>query len=311
MKEKILNILTTSGKDNIISGVYISSLLGISRVAVWKHLKKLKQEGYDIKSSSRGYQLRNSNDLLFPFCFKNQGSTIHYFPRIPSTMDIAKKMARNNKTPHLTVVIAEEQTKGRGRLKRIWNSSKGGLWFSIILRPNLPPPFSFKVNFAASISLVRTLNKLFKINATVKWPNDILLNEKKLAGLLSEMETKGDMISFVNIGIGLNVNNFPEKHEPNAVSIRTFIGKKVLRKKILSCFLNDFEKQLKGIYHKNIIKIWKKYTSTIGRKVKIETYGEISEGVATDVDDTGSLILKQKNGITKKIIYGDCFYKKI
>ena len=230
MKQKILNILSASTKD-IVSGVYISSLLGISRVAVWKHLKKLKQEGYDIKSSPMGYQLNNSNDLLFPFCFKKRRTMIHYFPRVSSTMDIAKKMAKNNKTPNLTVVIAEKQTRGRGRLKRIWNSSMGGLWFSIILRPNLPPPFSFKVNFAASISLVRTLNKLFKINATVKWPNDILVNEKKLAGLLSEMETKGDMISFVNIGIGLNVNNFPEKDEPNAVSVRTIIGKKVIRKK--------------------------------------------------------------------------------
>ncbi|MEA1966751.1 MAG: biotin--[acetyl-CoA-carboxylase] ligase, partial [Thermodesulfobacteriota bacterium] len=247
MREKILNILNTNA-GHIVSGVEISNQIGISRVAVWKHLKKLKQEGYDINSSSKGYRLADSENLLYPFCFKNREKKIHFFHTTSSTMDSARKIAKNN-GDHLSVVIAENQTKGRGRLNRTWFSSPGGLWFTIILKPDLPPPLSFKVNFAASLSLVRTLNRLFKIDASVKWPNDILVKGKKLAGLLSEMETKGDMISFVNIGIGLNVNNSPKKNEPKAISIKDITGKKVSRKKILSSFLDEFESKLLNIHY--------------------------------------------------------------
>jgi len=308
MKEKILKCLAISG-DKVISGVKISSELGISRVAVWKHIKKLNQEGYDIISSSKGYRLKSPHDLLTPFCFDNQKYNIFFFPKLSSTMDTARKMAKNN-AGNLSVIIAEEQTEARGRLNRKWLSSKGGLWFTIILKPDLPPALSFKVNFAASLCLARTLIKLFKIDARVKWPNDILVNGKKLAGILSEMETKGDMISFVNIGIGLNVNNSPEKSEPDAVSIKNILQKEVSRKEILLSFLDNFESALVGIHYKNIIDEWKKYTSTIGRKVTIETFGRISNGTAIDVDNSGALILRQKDGTQKRIIYGDCFHKR-
>ncbi len=309
MKEEILKRLALAGK-NITSGVQLSSELGISRVAVWKNIKKLNQEGYDIISSSKGYRLKNSSDLLAPFCFDGQKYDIHFFPRLSSTMDTAKKMAEHN-AKHLSVVIAEEQTNGRGRLNRAWLSSKGGLWLTIILKPDLPPALSFKVNFAASLCLVKTLTKLFKIDASVKWPNDIIANGKKLAGLLSEMETRGDMISFVNIGIGLNVNNSPKKDEPNAISIRNILHRKVLRKKILSSFLESFELKLYEIYEEdnnNIIDQWKRCTSTIGRQVSIETFGRIYRGTAIDIDESGALILRQKDGTKKRIIYGDCFH---
>ncbi len=313
MKEKILKRLFISG-DKVISGVQISIELGMSRVAVWKHIKKLIEEGYKITSSSKGYKLINPDDLLAPFCFDNEKYHIHFFPKVSSTMDTAREMARNN-AQHLTIVVAEEQTKGRGRLNRQWLSSRGGLWFTIILKPDLPPVLSFRVNFAASLCLAKTLRKLFKINASVKWPNDILVNGKKLAGLLSEMETKADMISFVNIGIGLNVNNCPEKKEPNAVSIKNILNKKVSRREILITFLDEFKSELSKIYDRDpngknidIIDKWKKYTSTIGRQVTIETSESTSNGLAVDVDSSGALILQQDNGIKKKIIYGDCFY---
>ncbi len=314
MKEKILKRLFISGSE-VISGVQISSELGISRVAVWKHIKKLIEEGYEIISSSKGYKLRNPDDLLAPFCFDNDKYHIHFFPKISSTMDTAREIARNN-ARHLTVVVAEEQTKGRGRLNRTWLSSKGGLWFTIILKPDLPPLLSFRVNFAASLCLAKTLIKLFKINASVKWPNDILVNGKKLAGLLSELETKADMISFVNIGIGLNVNNSPEKKEPNAVSIKNILNREVSRREILITFLDEFKSELSGIYNENphgknkdIIDRWKNYTSTIGKQVTIETSESTSHGLAVDVDSSGALILQQDNGIQKKIIYGDCFHR--
>ena len=230
-------------------------------------------------------------------------------------MDTAKELARKN-TKHFTVVVADEQTNGRGRLNRKWLSSKGGLWFTVILKPQLPPALSFRVNFAASLCLTKTLRKLFSIDANVKWPNDILVNGKKLAGLLSEMETKSDMISFVNLGIGLNVNNSPERDEPNAVSIKNLIGKKVPRRNLLTAFLEEFALEIPRIYDKNIrqgelsvIDRWKKYTSTIGKQVNIETSDSVFSGVAVDVDESGALIIRQKNGMEKRIIYGDCFHR--
>ena len=305
MKENILKLLG-NGNTEFISGIEISSHLGISRVAVWKHIKKLIKEGYEIDSSPRGYRLKTCRDLL-SFRQEMGQEAVRFFPVVDSTMDRARTLAKEG-APHFTIVIAEQQNRGRGRLNRSWLSQKGGLWFTIILKPDLPCQLGFKVNFAASLCLARTLNKLFQINATVKWPNDILVENKKLVGLLSEMETRGDMISFLNVGIGINVNNQPEIQEPNGVSIRTLMGHEVSRKIILSTFLNDFKAMVENILEENIIDLWKKHTSTIGKRVKIRTITEEYEGVALDVDETGTLILLQDDNTTRRVIYGDCFH---
>lgn len=167
---------------------------------------------------------------------------------------------------------------------------------------------SYMYNFAASLCLSRTLNRLFDLDVKVKWPNDLLLNGQKLAGLLSEMETKGDMAEFINIGIGLNVNNEPREYEANAVSIKDILKKEVSRRLILETFLSDFEDQIQTPDAKTIIGLWKNQTSTIGSRVRIETFGETVEGLALDVDETGALIIRDKTGETKTIIYGDCFH---
>ncbi len=307
MKDRILAHLAR-GDDEFVSGVEMSNALGISRVAVWKHIKTLVNEGYDIESSPRGYGLTTCRDLV-RFSLEQTNENIRFYPTMDSTMDRARHLARKG-VPHFTVVVAERQTKGRGRLNRAWLSQKGGLWFTIILRPDLPPQLSFKVNFAASLCLARTLNQLFDINARVKWPNDILVNNQKLVGLLSEMETRGDMISFVNVGIGINVNNQPETEQPNAVSISTLAGQKVSRTDILSAFLHRFQRTLDTILEQNIIELWKEQTATIGRQVRIETLNEQFQGLALDVDDTGALILMNEDQTTRRVIYGDCFYQE-
>lgn len=307
MKNEILKILFLA-KEETVSGVRLSEMLNISRVAVWKHISSLKEAGFGVESRPRGYVLLNPDDLLLPFCFKaGFQNRIFHFQELESTMDQAKVLARTQ-APHLSVVIAENQTTGRGRLLRKWFSSKGGLWFTLILKPQLPPVLSYIYNFAASLCLSRTLNRLWDLDVKVKWPNDLLLNGQKLAGLLSEMETKGDMAEFINIGIGLNVNNEPREYETNAVSIKDILKKEVSRRLILETFLSDFEDQIQTLDAKTIIGLWKKQTSTIGSRVRIETFGEIVEGLALDVDETGALIIRDKTGETKKIIYGDCFH---
>jgi len=307
IKEEILKILYAA-KGQTISGVSLSSTLNVSRVAIWKHIKSLKETGFDVESQPKGYVLLNHDDLLMPFCFKEElQRNIFHFQELESTMDKAKFLAKNE-APHLSVVIAENQTMGRGRLNRKWFSSKGGLWFTLILKPVTPPPLAYIYNFAASLSLSKSLRQLFDVSVSVKWPNDILLNNRKLVGLLSEMETRGDMVEFLNIGIGINVNNQPQKYEPKAIALKDVLHKNVSRRLILETFLNDFKNQIQAIECRQIIALWKEQSSTIGRQVRIETLGDIYEGLAIDVDETGALIIRDKIGETKKIIYGDCFY---
>jgi BirA family biotin operon repressor/biotin-[acetyl-CoA-carboxylase] ligase len=307
IKDEILKILFLA-KGETVSGVRLSQTLNISRVAVWKHISSLKETGFEVESRPRGYALPNPDDLLLPFCF-NPGfqDRIFHFQELESTMDQAKLLAKSL-APHLSVVIAENQTTGRGRLLRKWFSSRGGLWFTLILKPQIPPVLSYIYNFAASLCLSRTLNRLLDLDVKVKWPNDLLLNGQKLAGLLSEMETKGDMAEFLNIGIGLNVNNEPRQYESKAVSIKDVLHRAVSRRFILEAFLSDFEDQIQTLDPKTVIGLWKKQTSTIGSPVRIETFGKIVEGLALDVDETGALILRDKSGEIQKIIYGDCFH---
>ncbi len=307
IKEEILKTLYLA-KGETVSGVKLSDVLNISRVAVWKHIKVLKGSGVDVESRPKGYGLLNHDDLLLPFCFKKEfQNKIFHFQELETTMDKAKFLAKND-APHLSVVIAENQTTGRGRLNRKWFSSKGGLWFTLILKPNTPPPLAYIYNFAASLSLSRSLKGLFDVNVSVKWPNDLLLDGKKLAGLLSEMETRGDMVEFINIGIGINVNNQPQKNEPKAISLKDVLHKSVSRRLILETFLHDFTNQIQKIDYPRIMGQWKEQTSTIGSPVRIETLTDFHEGLAVDVDETGALIIEDKTGETKKIIYGDCFH---
>jgi BirA family biotin operon repressor/biotin-[acetyl-CoA-carboxylase] ligase len=306
MKAKILNIL--KAEKEVVSGENLSDRLGISRVSVWKHIKKLQEVGYNIETTPKGYIFVSAPDVLYPWEFGDRASKIHYFDAVDSTMDIAKDLARNQ-CPHFTVVIAGRQKKGRGRLKRTWLSVEGGLYFTIVVRPEIPPAFSSRVNFAASMILAQTLRSLFKINAAVKWPNDILVDGKKVAGILSEMDAETDRVNFINIGMGINVNNDPTPYEPMASSLKKILGKAVVRKELLTAFLDRFEHAINDADLVNVVSEWKKYTETLNRQVKIVTTRDVAKGLAVDVDDDGALILKSADGSLKRIIYGDCFHE--
>jgi BirA family biotin operon repressor/biotin-[acetyl-CoA-carboxylase] ligase len=306
MKGQILKILRA--ERAAVSGEMLSSQLGVSRVSIWKHIKKLQEFGYDIKATSKGYRLISAPDVTYPWEFANRESKTHYFDEVTSTMDIARDLARKD-CPHFTVVIAGCQKKGRGRLKRVWLSSEGGLYFTVVLRPQIPPVLSSRVNFAASMIMARTLRRMFKIDARVKWPNDILVDDRKLSGMLSEMEAEADMITFINIGMGINVNNDPTSNEPMAISIKEILGKEIPRKQLLSEFLDEFENRLNNASLDNVISEWKRYTVNLNRRVRIVTTRDVSEGLAMDVDENGALVLKLADGSFKKVIYGDCFHE--
>jgi len=306
MKGQILSKLRA--ESAVVSGEALSKRLGVSRVSIWKHIQKLREFGYAIDSTPKGYQLARDPDTLFPWEFPNRESNVHYFEKVSSTMDVARDMARND-CAEFTVVIAGEQSKGRGRLKRVWLSAPGGLYFTIVLRPPIPPVFSARVSFAAAMVLARTLRRMFAIEAAVKWPNDILVNDRKIVGMLSEMEAEADRVTFVNIGLGINVNNDPTSQEPMASSLKKILGRKISRKKLLTEYLDELENYMSSATLESAISEWKRYTQTLNRRVRIVTAREVFEGLAVDVDENGALELQLDDGSMQKVIYGDCFHQ--
>ncbi len=307
MKTKILEILK-QGTD-VTSGEELSSRLGVSRVTIWKHIKALQELGYDIHSGPKGYNYIAENDFLYPWEFKERQALIHHHKSLSSTMDIARDLARKGAADQ-SVVIAETQKKGRGRMERQWFSRKGGLYFTLILRPQLPAVAGFLMNFVSATSLVESIREFTGIDAMVKWPNDVLVGNQKLSGMISEMEAEADMVTFVNIGIGLNVNNDPSKDEKSATSLAKLLGHKIDRRPLLELFLDKLSNALEDINPETVVRDWKRYTMTIGKDVEIVTQKETTRGKAIDVDDTGALLLELADGTIKKVIYGDCFHRQ-
>jgi len=307
MKGQILDILRSN--KNVVSGEQISKKLGVSRVSVWKHLQKLRESGYDIAATPKGYRLESEPDLLFPWEFPGREQNIHYFEEVTSTMDIARDLARKG-CPDFTIVVAGSQKKGRGRLKRNWLSAGGGLYFTMVLRPEIPPGLTPRISFSASLIMVRTLREMFGINAMVKWPNDILVDNRKVSGMLSEMEAEADRVSFVNVGVGVNVNNDPVPEVQTASSLKRILGREISRKRILIRFLDEFENEVKAASFGNVISEWKRYTVTLNQKVRIVTTRDVTKGIARDVDEDGALILELEDGSIKRVLFGDCFHRE-
>jgi BirA family transcriptional regulator, biotin operon repressor / biotin---[acetyl-CoA-carboxylase] ligase len=305
MKAQILQQLRNS--KGILSGERLSSRLGISRVAVWKHIQKLLESGYQIESGPKGYRLTASPDTPFAWEFPAREPHFHYFPEVSSTMDIARNLARKG-CPDFTVVVADKQVSGRGRMDRRWESSAGGLYFTMILRPKISLIQSPLLNFAASLVLSQTIREQCHIEAMVKWPNDILVQDRKLSGMLSEMETEAELVSFINIGIGININNTPSQDIPSASSIKSITGRTHNRKEFLSDYLDRLDDRLRNHGLETVITEWKACAATLGRQVKVVTRTGVTQGTAVDVDEGGALVVRIADGSLKKVYYGDCFH---
>ncbi len=304
MKAGILEILRS--REEVVSGEELSESLGVSRVSIWKHVQKLRALGYRIEAAPSGYRLIASPDALFPWEFGERRERMVHYPEIGSTMDAAKALAREG-CAHLTTVVADKQTGGRGRLQRRWFSEPGGLYFTVVLRPEMPVLESFKLSFLASQTMAGLLRRMLAVDARVKWPNDILVDGAKLSGMLTEMEAEIDRVVFLNIGMGVNVNNDPPALAAPAVSLKRLIGREVPRKDLLAGFLDDFEARLDNLDLDRVVADWKTLAMTIGRPVKIVTAAEEIHGTAVDVDDSGALLVRQADGTVQRVIYGDCF----
>lgn len=316
MKNLILEKLKQ--KKEYISGEELSEMFSVSRTAIWKHINELRKEGYNIVSSTKkGYCLIETPDLLdsrelhIP---KNQiiGQELIHFDEIDSTNNYAKKIA-NEGCPHGTVIVAERQTMGRGRLGRCWESlNSDGLWFSIVLKPDMEPEKISIVTLAAAIAVVEGINETQGIVCGIKWPNDIILNNYKLGGILTELSAEPEHINYVVVGIGINVNQernaFDDEIKNKATSIKIYLGKTVSRVRLLEGILSKFEKVYNLLLQgktQEIINIWSKYSVTLGKEVKIISKNTQYIGLAQAITSDGKLVVKCKDGEYREISSGE------
>ncbi|MBF0099732.1 MAG: biotin--[acetyl-CoA-carboxylase] ligase [Desulfobacterales bacterium] len=247
------------------------------------------------------------SDILTIQDFPSRSDRMWFYSEVNSTMEVAREKA-NAECPHFTVVVSDRQTSGRGRLNRNWISEQGGLYFTMVLRFNVALAMSPRIVFAASYTLAHVLRNRFQVNAGLKWPNDILVQEKKIAGILAESCIQGNSLAFMTIGIGLNVNNEPHPIDQQACSIKQITGQFVSRKTVLTWFLDEFEEMLSSDQYLESISLWRKYAITLNRNVAIKTPHGTVHGLAADIDENGALILRQENGKIEVVRFGDCFF---
>ncbi len=307
MQTKILAALREA--NDYLSGEALSEQFGITRSAVWKHITKLKSEGYVIDSiRNRGYKLLSAPDILDADTIsKALADNAIAHPLITlkitdSTNEEAKRLARQNAAPHGLVVTAEEQTAGKGRLGRQWCAGHdGGMYFSLLLRPDLPPSDIASITLAAGYAVCLAIRQFTDLPAKIKWPNDIIIGNKKLCGILTEMAAQSDKVDYVIIGIGINVNNtsFPEAIASKATSLALEAGHTWNKNDLLICVLRFLEQVLSRFFVSLSIEDvahFNRLCATIGRKVTVERGGQQIMGVARTVSASGELIIRTDEG---------------
>jgi len=315
MQERIIQFLKES--DGYISGEEISQRLKMSRAAIWKHMQDLRAHGYEIAAVPHlGYQLVTSPDKLLGYEIqwglntKIIGKKIIVLDTVTSTMDEAFRLGNGN-CREGTVVCAEAQSKGRGRLGRVWSSPKArGLYFSFVLRPSLPLNQLAQLTLMSAVALAEAIEDISGLAPLIKWPNDILLEDRKLAGILTELRAESDQVKFVVIGIGLNVNTSPHQLTQGASSLKVAAGQSFNRVLVFQAVLRSLDKWYSRLLHHEFVLVmeeWKKRSATLNKRVRIADSDGIIEGQAIDLDEDGALLIRKDNGILFKKTAGDVF----
>ncbi len=324
--EQILKILQQT--DDFTSGEWISDTLGISRTAVWKAVNKLKSKGYSIESvPHRGYRFISAADILSKnelsplYSAKMIGKQIVYSETCASTNDEAKSGGLRGDTEG-TVYITDLQTKGRGRMGRDWHAeAKKGIALSILLKPMISPAQIMPISLLAGLCICKALEEVTDLSCQVKWPNDVVINGKKVAGVLIEMSTVGEMVQFIVLGMGINVNEsrFPLEISPTATSLFLETGLSGSRKGIVCKVLEHFERDYfrwieeldeSGTHSANsvipsYIEEYKARCVNLGRQVTVYQRDQIYTGVAKDITPGGELLLVLPNGEERVVLSGE------
>lgn len=311
-------IVATLLQQETVSGEDLAGLLGVSRTAVWKHIRHLKEAGFKVEArTGKGYRLTQVPDLLLPVLIQPRlktdfiGRVIQHFPQIESTNTKARELAEQG-APEGTLVVAEYQTRGKGRMSRPWESPAGqNLLFSIILRPALPPQETFHLIRLVSVALCRAIALESHLDVKIKWPNDLYFQDKKLAGILAEFAAEAERLNYVIIGVGLNVNwaptDLPEEAQP-ATSIFMETGARASRLDILVSLLSEVEqlyRQAQREGYQFLKRVWDHYSLMKNRPVKVMNGQETWSGIAQGIDPQGALLVLLDSGEKKRFLTGD------
>lgn len=316
MRNKILEELYNN-REKHISGEMLSGKLGVSRTAIWKHINVLKEKGYHIETIPRkGYMLLEMEDKLLPkeievlLSGNTIGRQIIYFDSIDSTNSYAKK--EMNQLEDGAVILAEEQLAGRGRRGRGWSSPKGtGIWMSLVLKPNIPPTEGVKMTQIAAAAVCKSIRELAGLDALIKWPNDIVINGKKICGILTEMAGELNEISYIIVGVGINVNteDFSDEIKEKATSLFVEGNKKIDRKELVVNILKNFE-SLYNTYIKDLnldetLAIVKNYSALLGKDIRVIQGKLEKKARAIDINEEGLLLVEMEDGSNELISSGE------
>jgi BirA family biotin operon repressor/biotin-[acetyl-CoA-carboxylase] ligase len=298
----------------------MSLKLHVSRAAVWARIEDLRSLGYDIEASPhRGYRLLSVPDLLHADDLISRlgktnvvGRDIRVFQDTTSTNDVIEKLARDG-VKEGAVVFAESQTRGRGRLGRKWMSpAKRGLWFSVLLRPDLRPQETTRLTVASATALRRAIESQTGLRPEIKWPNDILIHGKKVAGILTELSGELDHVNYIILGIGVDVNlsqvDFPAELRKSATSLKIELGKPVSRPELAVAILRELDHDYARIASGQFAALaneWEEHGTTIGHEVVIRTGVRQIRGRAESLGEDGELLLRTEHGHLERIIGGD------
>ncbi len=297
-----------------VSGEEMAKKLAISRAAVWKQVQILRQRGYEISSSTgKGYRLTKKNDLLdadrISRSLKTRwlGKDMRIYDEVSSTN--AAAIALVSSYPNGTVILAETQTDGRGRLSRPWASPPGGIWMSLVLKPIMPLNHVCQINMAVSVALCRALFSLYGLNAGIKWPNDLLIRDLKICGILMEVGAQVDRLDYAVVGLGLNANNdlsqFPAEWRSTSLAVE--LGHDIDRCDLICRILEEIEVAYENMGSNEILKEWRSRSLTLNRQVRITSAAGDLVGQAVDLAEDGALIL-QIGDEQKRVLAGDCIH---
>lgn len=309
MKEDLL-VLLKEQLGRYVSGESLSRRLGVTRTAVWKQIQLLREQGYGIEASPRlGYRLLVLPDLLLPAEIQSGletgilGHKVYHYRETDSTNRLAREFGERG-APEGIVVIAESQQSGRGRLARKWFSPPGGIWFSLLLRPRMLPQQAQLLTLASAVAAVEATTATSGLAPGIKWPNDLLLAGRKLAGILTEVSAETDLVHYLVLGVGVNANipaeAFPAELQGTATSLLAESGRAVDRAAWLRCFLQGFEKRYVAAQSGQFAALpaeWRRYSLTLGREVTVYLPGRSVEGTAVDIDEHGALQVRTAVGV--------------
>jgi BirA family biotin operon repressor/biotin-[acetyl-CoA-carboxylase] ligase len=286
-----------------VGGPQIAEDLGVSRAAVWKHVEALRAAGFEIDSAEAGYDLAGVPEFGGPAVEFGLDAPyeVEYQETIDSTNARARDLAVDGRAN--VVVLADAQTGGRGRLDRGWSSPSGGIWLSILSRPQVPPAQAPAYTLGAAVATTRAVREA-GVDASIKWPNDVLVGDRKLAGILTEMEGEADRVSWLVVGIGINAN-------VDAADLPTDRPVTTVREEVGDVDRRELTQSLLAAFHEltvdlqQVLPAWRKLSSTLGQRVRVETPGEEIVGDAVDVRFPGSLVVETAEG-TREVTAGDC-----